>query len=208
MANYGQRYYRVFNEFTGAYESSGIESITSNGEIVFLSAENKNTWEQIGIQAPPGTRFSFDGGITKFIMGRTGVYELSNVSISSLMFFSEKEYQKDEIATQALILEAERMQKAAKEYYKYISLDNKLGDAYYELWLKYYNGDENVKYIYENNKVTFLSQNEVTESTVYTYQGQSAADEVFLRSKWGVYNTTEQYIQLENIIVDYLDTNG
>lgn len=54
---------------------------------------------KLGIQAPPGTKFLLDG--KKFLMGRTGIYEMDEeIKISSLQFEEPKNYVIDEQKTQ------------------------------------------------------------------------------------------------------------
>ena len=227
MTNYGQKYYRVYNEYcktetikdengnntvvyVPGYETSAdVEEREKGKLIIFLKAEDNITWEKIGIQAPPGTKFSFNG-TDFFIMGRTGVYEIEE-TISSLMFQAEPEYAKDEINTAALENAAERMLKAAQAYYKYRDLGEETqDDKYYENWQKYYNGDSTVGYTYdEASKEINMFEIATTEATSYfTYEGQYQAEKTYLKAKWGVYNQTGNFILLQDIIVDYVDTNA
>lgn len=64
-----------------------------------IKAFNLGAISKLGIQAPPGTKFLLDG--KKFLMGRTGVYEMDeDIKVKSLQFEEPKNYIIDEQKTQ------------------------------------------------------------------------------------------------------------
>lgn len=120
------------------YNYGGIISTTNSGKIErienpaapekdTLILENDNSiniynnlvvseyWDKIGIQAPPGTRFILN--TQEFIIGPSGVYELSEVIINNLRFIPLTNFEKDEDATQAALKAGkEKMQDALNNY--------------------------------------------------------------------------------------------
>lgn len=203
MAEYGQIYYRVLNENTGSYESSFSNDGASNPatETITFFDNLSDGYEKIGIQAPPGTKFSING--KKMIMGRSGVYELEStgIQITSLIFYKDAVYQYLEDSTKEIREKAEVLSKVAQAYYqKYVANKTDLKD-YYDAWQLYYSGDSKIYYYIDDAGLISFSNNGTPDNQ---YLGQAEAEEVYLQSIWGVYGDTGTYKDLENIIVDFV----
>lgn len=203
MAEYGQIYYRVLNETTGSYESSlnnNVESDSTVSTITFFDSLSDG-YEKIGIQAPPGTKFSING--KAMIMGRSGVYELEStgIQITSLIFYKDKIYKYLEDETSDKRARAELLSKVAQAYYQeYVANKTNLTD-YYNAWQLYYSGDPKTYYSIDGTGLISFSETGTVENQ---YLGQAEAEEVYLQSIWGVYGDTGVYKDLENIIVDFV----
>jgi hypothetical protein len=99
----------TFNE-EGYYNA--IIDIYSN--IVKQITEGKG-WQKLGIQAPPGTRFMINDD-REILVGRTGVYELSNdIIVTSLLFIQPKNYIYDDITSQVLLNQGKAEIRAAED---------------------------------------------------------------------------------------------
>lgn len=136
MANVGQIYYRVIDNF-GNYISGPTENINIYDNIVKNIFKDAHRFIKLGVQAPPGTKMIINE--TKSIMvGRTGIYELDEgIQITSLRFIKPRKYIKDEGASQDAKTEGAKEMKAAEEVRSKAleilnsSLD-KTEDAYWE----------------------------------------------------------------------------
>ena len=62
---------------------------------IYENLINNQKWDKVGIQAPPGTQFLLNG--QEFIIGPSGIYELSDVNIINLKFIPLEKYTIDEL---------------------------------------------------------------------------------------------------------------
>lgn len=97
-------------------ESVGGEFEISDGSInIYEDLLNGTEWDKVGIQAPPGTKFILNN--KEFIIGPSGIYELSNVIINQLYFLPLNKYKIDTNNTNTNLNEGkEIMQDALANY--------------------------------------------------------------------------------------------
>lgn len=174
-ATIGQIYERVYNTATGQYESSGT-NIYSN------IVPSGSQFIKLGIQAPPGTKAMIEE--REIIIGRTGMYELDDdsISLTSVYFLRNKVYEpaKDADGKDT----SERLQKEGLDDIKKAEADRKIAmDA-----LDKTADDYGSKYI--------------AVESVYQDAYQKALD-TYLRGVNGVY-TLKGEANLDNVIIDYI----
>ena len=206
MAKYGQLHYRVFDEYTKTYSTSeGLNDLQdSKGKIIFKKSDNQTTWEKIGVQAKPGVEFYLNGA--KIIMGRSGIFELEGVSIHDLYDYVKR--------TTQMVAEAKQMREAAQAYYNHYKIAELEDEEYFQRWELYYLGDPKVEYSVTDGVFEFREKAVGVTTTGWTeYKGQLQAEEDYLQASYGAYNELQDsngqplYEDLDNVIVDYLDSS-
>jgi hypothetical protein len=176
MANIGQITYRIPNHLTGSYDTTPSNT-NIDSEIV------SGTWNQLGIQAPAGTYFIINGN-KKIMMGRTGVYELDDISVTSLVFERPKKYQLNEAQTQIYLEKGKEAMEVA---------ENNRATSLAEL----------------NNKYAAIGHTDMYWAEyVEIYQTYADAMEIansdYLKGVNGIYDEVDNSEEeLENIIIDY-----
>lgn len=183
MATVGQIYYQIFDE--GEYNSNIDENIFfgEDGANIVTAYDNATQFTKIGIQAPPGTQVVMNG--KTIMVGRTGIYELTDIAIKKMYFIKPKEYERNETkSNEAIIKGAKGMQ--AAEATKDASLEN-IGTL-----------DDNptVEQSKQYAQTFTAAQTEFNDS-----YGQALNE--YNRGKYGVYDLKGEK-PLYNVIVDFL----
>lgn len=191
MASIGQVYYNVLDSSSGEYISSGI-NIYQN----ILSAYGVTEITKVGIQANPGTKVVINDAKT-IMIGRTGIYELDNIKITSLYFIRPKNYVKDETASQQAItsgttamLEAETQRQASLTNLQnqYPQVPTTGTQEYEDYWNTYTQIQDTYIVAYAE------AQNEYTKGILGVYTLPNSSDP----------NAEENYQDLYNVIIDFL----
>lgn len=160
--------------------------------------EGFNNVKKIGIQAPPGTRFTFNKATTEdtgdwIMVGRTGVYELNDdIVISYLRFQRPQSYIINKELSQQLQATGAGTMKAARDIFlqKINELSKTFGQAPdrtetgSEYWTEYNNAHQN-----------------------YITQYKSGLG-IYLKGKAGVYTPDPTTVDLYNIIIDFTYEGG
>lgn len=208
MGTIKQIVYRLedYRQEKGYYTTDGYDGNFYNINLI----PSGQTVTHLGIQAPAGTFFYINGSDNRIMMGRSGVYELEGIEITTLMFEQPIDYQLDAEATAAAAIEAQELIAAADEWRAARMLEmlkeNYIitkGDGTYSVnsifadeFLVYYNS---LMYggLWFNDTMTVISQEEC-----YTTQIQKA-NLVYTKAVNGVYkkNGTKE---LENVIIDFM----
>lgn len=191
--------------YSGVYQNSLNDSTetTTNDETDY---ENKkidifgtnilkgfNNVKKIGIQAPPGTKFTFNKATTQdtgewIMVGRTGIYELNDdIVIDYLRFQRPQNYIINKELSQQLQATGTGIMKAARDTFlqKINELEKTLGqapdrtEAGSEYWTEYNNAHQN-----------------------YITQYKSGLG-IYLKGKAGVYVPDPTIVDLYNIIIDF-----
>lgn len=152
-----------------------------------------NNVKKIGIQAPPGTKFTFNKATTQdtgewIMVGRTGIYELNDdIVIDYLRFQRPQNYIINKELSQQLQATGTGIMKAARDTFlqKINELEKTLGqapdrtEAGSEYWTEYNNAHQN-----------------------YITQYKSGLG-IYLKGKAGVYVPDPTIVDLYNIIIDF-----
>lgn len=152
-----------------------------------------NNVKKIGIQAPPGTKFTFNKATTQdtgewIMVGRTGIYELNDdIVINYLRFQRPQNYIVNKELSQQLQATGTGIMKVARDTFlqKINELEKTLGqapdrtEAGSEYWTEYNNAHQN-----------------------YITQYKSGLG-IYLKGKAGVYVPDPTIIDLYNIIIDF-----
>lgn len=152
-----------------------------------------NNVKKIGIQAPPGTKFTFNKATTQdtgewIMVGRTGIYELNDdIVINYLRFQRPQNYIVNKELSQQLQATGTGIMKAARDIFlqKINELEKTLGqapdrtEAGSEYWTEYNNAHQN-----------------------YITQYKSGLG-IYLKGKAGVYVPDPTIVDLYNIIIDF-----
>lgn len=182
MATVGQVYYRVVDNNSGSYISSG-QDIYSD----IVSQYGASTLTDLGVEAPPGTQMVLN--TSKSIMvGRTGHYELhDDIEITSLYFVQPKNYVKDDDATDEALEEGAAAMEAA---------ETERASSLATLDASYEGKDKDTSY--------WDSYNTIQETYTEAYE---AALATYTTGVNGVYELgTPAYKELDNVIVNFLYT--
>ena len=154
---------------------------------------NYTNVKKIGIQAPPGTKFTFNKATTQdtgewIMVGRTGIYELNDdIVIDYLRFQRPQNYIINKELSQQLQATGTGIMKAARDTFlqKINELEKTLGqapdrtEAGSEYWTEYNNAHQN-----------------------YITQYKSGLG-IYLKGKAGVYVPDPTIVDLYNIIIDF-----
>lgn len=181
MATIGQIYYQIFDGVDG-YISNITEDIFFSGNIV-KAYDNATQFTKIGIQAPPGTQVVMNG--KTIMVGRTGIYELTDIAIKEMHFIRPKEYKRNETKSDEAIINGAKGMQAAEEI-KDSNLIN-IGTL----------GDNPTVEQSKQYAKTFTDVQSTFDSSY-----QQALNE-YNRGKYGVYDLKGNK-PLYNIIVDFL----
>ena len=152
-----------------------------------------NNVKKIGIQAPPGTKFTFNKATTQdtgewIMVGRTGIYELNDdIVINYLRFQRPQNYIINKELSQQLQATGTGIMKVARDTFlqKINELEKTLGqapdrtEAGSEYWTEYNNAHQN-----------------------YITQYKSGLG-IYLKGKAGVYVPDPTIVDLYNIIIDF-----
>lgn len=152
-----------------------------------------NNVKKIGIQAPPGTKFTFNKATTQdtgewIMVGRTGIYELNDdIVINYLRFQRPQNYIVNKELSQQLQATGTGIMKVARDTFlqKINELEKTLGqapdrtEAGSEYWIEYNNAHQN-----------------------YITQYKSGLG-IYLKGKAGVYVPDPTIVDLYNIIIDF-----
>lgn len=152
-----------------------------------------NNVKKIGIQAPPGTKFTFNKATTQdtgewIMVGRTGIYELNDdIVINYLRFQRPQNYIVNKELSQQLQTTGTGIMKVARDIFlqKINELEKTLGqapdrtEAGSEYWTEYNNAHQN-----------------------YITQYKSGLG-IYLKGKAGVYVPDPTIVDLYNIIIDF-----
>ena len=152
-----------------------------------------NNVKKIGIQAPPGTKFTFNKATTQdtgewIMIGRTGIYELNDdIVINYLRFQRPQNYIVNKELSQQLQATGTGIMKVARDIFlqKINELEKTLGqapdrtEAGSEYWTEYNNAHQN-----------------------YITQYKSGLG-IYLKGKAGVYAPDPTIVDLYNIIIDF-----
>ena len=152
-----------------------------------------NNVKKIGIQAPPGTKFTFNKATTQdtgewIMVGRTGIYELNDdIVINYLRFQRPQNYIINKELSQQLQATGTGIMKVARDIFlqKINELEKTLGqapdrtEAGSEYWTEYNNAHQN-----------------------YITQYKSGLG-IYLKGKAGVYVPDPTIVDLYNIIIDF-----
>lgn len=152
-----------------------------------------NNVKKIGIQAPPGTKFTFNKATTQdtgewIMVGRTGIYELNDdIVINYLRFQRPQNYIVNKELSQQLQATGTGIMKMARDIFlqKINELEKTLGqapdrtEAGSEYWTEYNNAHQN-----------------------YITQYKSGLG-IYLKGKAGVYVPDPTIVDLYNIIIDF-----
>lgn len=152
-----------------------------------------NNVKKIGIQAPPGTKFTFNKATTQdtgewIMVGRTGIYELNDdIVINYLRFQRPQNYIINKELSQQLQATGTGIMKVARDTFlqKINDLEKTLGqapdrtEAGSEYWTEYNNAHQN-----------------------YITQYKSGLG-IYLKGKAGVYVPDPTIVDLYNIIIDF-----
>lgn len=152
-----------------------------------------NNVKKIGIQAPPGTKFTFNKATTQdtgewIMVGRTGIYELNDdIVINYLRFQRPQNYIVNKELSQQLQATGTGIMKVARDTFlqKINELEKTLGqapdrtEAGSEYWTEYNNAHQN-----------------------YITQYKSGLG-IYLKGKAGVYVPDPTIVDLYNIIIDF-----
>lgn len=152
-----------------------------------------NNVKKIGIQAPPGTKFTFNKATTQdtgewIMVGRTGIYELNDdIVINYLRFQRPQNYIVNKELSQQLQATGTGIMKVARDIFlqKINELEKTLGqapdrtEAGSEYWTEYNNAHQN-----------------------YITQYKSGLG-IYLKGKAGVYVPDPTIVDLYNIIIDF-----
>lgn len=152
-----------------------------------------NNIKKIGIQAPPGTKFTFNKATTQdtgewIMVGRTGIYELNDdIVINYLRFQRPQNYIVNKELSQQLQATGTGIMKVARDIFlqKINELEKTLGqapdrtEAGSEYWTEYNNAHQN-----------------------YITQYKSGLG-IYLKGKAGVYVPDPTIVDLYNIIIDF-----
>lgn len=152
-----------------------------------------NNVKKIGIQAPPGTKFTFNKATTQdtgewIMIGRTGIYELNDdIVINYLRFQRPQNYIINKELSQQLQATGTGIMKVARDTFlqKINELEKTLGqapdrtEAGSEYWTEYNNAHQN-----------------------YITQYKSGLG-IYLKGKAGVYVPDPTIVDLYNIIIDF-----
>lgn len=152
-----------------------------------------NNVKKIGIQAPPGTKFTFNKATTQdtgewIMVGRTGIYELNDdIVINYLRFQRPQNYIINKELSQQLQATGTGIMKVARDTFlqKINDLEKTLGqapdrtEAGSEYWTEYNNAHQN-----------------------YMTQYKSGLG-IYLKGKAGVYVPDPTIVDLYNIIIDF-----
>ena len=153
--------------------------VIEDGSInIYENLINNQKWDKVGIQAPPGTQFLLNG--QKFIIGPSGIYELSDVNITELYFKPLQEYTIDEVTTQTYLTNGKQIMKTALVDYSQ-EIKNFVLDT-----------QENIEY-YKNK----------TEEYIALYETGYNQYQVGIN---GIYNLKGYQVQ-KNIIIDYREVS-
>lgn len=214
MIEYKQIYYRVFNEYSGLYESleSFQKKIEQQENLVPVNAK----WVKIGVQAPPGTKMRINSQI--ILIGRSGTYELEGIDIQSFNFELEPIYQKSEEETNKKILEAQKYFNQCKAFYNQL-VDTAEDEAtFYKNWAEYYNGNLKREFYYNKNTNVYDFINTYEDEAwekIIGYQGYLVAQNTYELGQYGVYIELKDQVtgepivkQLKNIVIDYIQEEG
>lgn len=181
MATIGQIYYQIFDGVEG-YISNITEAVFFSGNIV-KAYDNATQFTKIGIQAPPGTQVVMNG--KTIMVGRTGIYELTDIAIKEMHFIKPKEYVRNETkSNEAIINGAKGMQAAEKAKDTSLTTIGTLGDNPTVEQSKQY------------------AQTFTTAQTEFNSSYQQALNE-YNRGYYGIYDLKGNK-PLYNIIVDFL----
>lgn len=174
------------NDETG-YENKKIDIFGAN------ILKGFNNVKKIGIQAPPGTKFTFNKATTQdtgewIMVGRTGIYELNDdIVINYLRFQRPQNYIINKELSQQLQATGTGIMKVARDTFlqKINELETTLGqapdrtEAGSEYWTEYNNAHQN-----------------------YITQYKSGLG-IYLKGKAGVYVPDPTIVDLYNIIIDF-----
>lgn len=152
-----------------------------------------NNVKKIGIQAPPGTKFTFNKATMQdtgewIMVGRTGIYELNDdIVINYLRFQRPQNYIVNKELSQQLQATGTGIMKVARDTFlqKINELEKTLGqapdrtEAGSEYWTEYNNAHQN-----------------------YITQYKSGLG-IYLKGKAGVYVPDPTIVDLYNIIIDF-----
>lgn len=152
-----------------------------------------NNVKKIGIQAPPGTKFTFNKATTQdtgewIMVGRTGIYELNDdIVINYLRFQRPQNYIVNKELSQQLQATGTGIMKVARDIFlqKINELEKTLGqapdrtEAGSEYWTEYNNAHQN-----------------------YITQYKSGLG-IYLKGKAGIYVPDPTIVDLYNIIIDF-----
>lgn len=152
-----------------------------------------NNVKKIGIQAPPGTKFTFNKATMqdtgeRIMVGRTGIYELNDdIVINYLRFQRPQNYIINKELSQQLQATGTGIMKVARDTFlqKINDLEKTLGqapdrtEAGSEYWTEYNNAHQN-----------------------YITQYKSGLG-IYLKGKAGVYVPDPTIVDLYNIIIDF-----
>ena len=230
---YGQIYYNVIDEYDPQTIHNSLEAGKSlSDELVPIN----DPWIKIGIQAPPGTWCTINN--SDIMIGRSGLFELDGITITSLTFKETYEYGHSDKETKAVKNIAKLQNIAARCFYSYFLKNNDDLENYYNYLSDFYTGG-NQKYHFayidnngefemaltdwypnnENDNLDFeqwKQQKEKAGKKVETYIGQNEAENKYLIGKYGVYtilyeddnHTIPKKKPLQNIIIDYVTKGG
>lgn len=185
------------NNLNDSTETATNDEINYNNKKINIFETNIlegfNNVKKIGIQAPPGTKFTFNKATTQdtgewIMIGRTGIYELNDdIVINYLKFQRPQNYIVNKELSQQLQATGTGIMKVARDTFlqKINELEKTLGqapdrtEAGSEYWTEYNNAHQN-----------------------YITQYKSGLG-IYLKGKAGVYVPDPTIVDLYNIIIDF-----
>lgn len=220
-------------ELFATYNSAG-ELITPNIVTQYISIKGfvpspSARFTRIGIQAPPGTKVVLNK-THSIMIGRTGIFELE-ADISSMYFLKTRQYTEDDDAMIRARRNGARHMKAAEEQRDLVlaaittpePTDNPGGadDDYnkqksdYPYWRAYMKVEDDFHDVgYPNVEIEVLDDNdEVTTEPVMSYDKAKA---LYMTGINGIFrlpnpddpSDPDNYVDIKNIVIDFLWTNS
>lgn len=193
--------YRLDNPY---YTTPGYEDNFYNRNLI---PENEIV-THLGIQAPAGTVFYINGNDNRFVMGRTGVYEVDeNINILSLIFEQPIDYDLDTESTAAAAQEAQELIQRADDWraskMNYLAKEDYIKMSNYGYEIK--SGKEAEFLTYYNSLMyggTWADGTTISIEDSYTSQ-MDKANLAYIKAVNGIYKEKGKK-ELENVIIDFM----